>query len=430
MAKAHASAPPAGNQDETLGQQLTQQFAAPGAQRLPYAELALPRRIARQRQHHYVGQSNQQHKPHHRHQNAQRAAVLHVIAGKALGIRQAQHRRLLTLHGRPAQADIRRGLKQRLKLRQRLRPVHTGSKPSDQPHAPPGLVGDIEFAVFRRITPRIQLSPILQWNPEVSRPARLNTFKAFCGNAHNGDGHAANVERLSQHVWVASEAPRPIVVADYGDGRVSSLVRISEAAAQRQIHAQPREECPAHHVAFSLFGLGPIAHGHFAIRERHKRHEQGECLVLLPQRVVHGVGKRLLGVDGACPARRIGRPQIHQALWIAYRQRFEQHCIHHTEHRGIGADSQRQRQDRSDRKPRTLQQRTQAEAQIAPHLVQPHKAAPDIEALLRCPHIAELAPRLPFRVVAVQAFALQVVGLEFQVCLNLRAKIFRTALAL
>ena len=79
-AKTQASAPPTDNENKALCQQLTEKLAASGAQSLAQGKLALARCIARREQHSHVGKRDEQHKPDHGHENAQRIAVLLVIA--------------------------------------------------------------------------------------------------------------------------------------------------------------------------------------------------------------------------------------------------------------------------------------------------------------------------------------------------------------
>ena len=129
--------------------------------RQPHRKLALPRRVPRHQEHDHVAQSDQQDQPHHCHQHAQRLAVHLVVSGEALGILQAEYGSLLA-GLRISQPYICRRLKRGLELRDRLGFGHAGRKASNQPQAPPGGVGDVGLAVFRRIAPRIQFDAALQ----------------------------------------------------------------------------------------------------------------------------------------------------------------------------------------------------------------------------------------------------------------------------
>ena len=136
------------DQDETFGNQLPQEFAAPCAKREPKGELTLSACIARQQQHDHVGQCYQQHKSHHGHQDVEWIRVLRIESGKALCISEAQYRRLLALHWLAAQADKGGGLKPGLQLRYGLSLAYARSEPSDDLQAPPGWIVCVDLAVL------------------------------------------------------------------------------------------------------------------------------------------------------------------------------------------------------------------------------------------------------------------------------------------
>ncbi len=137
-------------------------------------------------------------------------------------------------------------------------------------------IGNVVLAIFQRIAPRIQFRAALQRNPEIGRPAAFDAFKALRRNADDRDRHAIHIQRLSQHVRVARKPPRPVVVADHGNGRMVRLVLFAEAAAARQLHAQAGEERAAHHVAFRFFRLRSVADCDLAARQRHVSHHRRE----------------------------------------------------------------------------------------------------------------------------------------------------------
>ncbi len=242
-----------------------------------------------------------------------------LVIAREIGIGQAQNRRLLSFRWR-AQAGISRTLKDGLQLRHRLHSAIAGNEASNQPQAPPCLVCDVVLPILQRIAPCIQFRAALQRNPEIGRPASLHTFKAFRRHSHDRDGHIVDEQCLPQYIGIAGKPPRPVVVADHGNGRMVRLVLFAEAAAAQQLHPQARKEGAAYHVAFRLFGFRFIAHGDPAVREWHVGHHGREPAVLMSQRIVDGIGERLRGIDGAGPARRIGSPQVHQPVWIAHRQ--------------------------------------------------------------------------------------------------------------
>ena len=253
------------HQQQTLGEQLAQQLAAPHAQRQPQRELSLPGGIAGHQQHHYIGERNQQHQANHGHQHAQRLAVHPVIPGKVFGICEAQHRRLLPRHRR-TQANIGRRLKYLLQTQDCLLAAYSGSQPPHELQAPPCRVLLIEFAFFRGIAQHIELDAILQRDPEVHGVARFCAFKTFRGYAYNGEGNALHIQCLPQHIRIAREAAGPVAVADHHGLCVVSLFLGSESASASQLHAQRAEKIPTHHVGFRRLRLRADAHIHFVRR--------------------------------------------------------------------------------------------------------------------------------------------------------------------
>ena len=62
--------------------------------------------------------------------------------------------------------------------------------------------------------------------------------------------------------------------------------------------------------------------------------------------------------------RRVLGPEHHQPVWVVIRDWPEQHGIQDTEHRGVGANRQRQGADRGDQEGSTLQERSNGEADV------------------------------------------------------------------
>jgi len=58
--------------------------------------------------------------------------------------------------------------------------------------------------------------------------------------------------------------------------------------------------------------------------------------------------------------------ELHEFLWVFYRQRPEQHDIHEAEEGGIGSDAQSQRKDRHRTERRRSRQRADCIAQVLP----------------------------------------------------------------
>jgi hypothetical protein len=57
-----------------------------------------------------------------------------------------------------------------------------------------------------------------------------------------------------------------------------------------------------------------------------------------------------------------------QLVWLLERQRLEQHAVHDTEHGAVGADPERQRQNRHRRERRGFDEGAQREPEILEHI--------------------------------------------------------------
>ena len=112
--------------------------------------------------------------------------------------------------------------------------------------------------------------------------------------------------------------------------------------------------------------------------------------------------------------RAIGIEHLHvvQAIRIAVRQRLEQHAVHHAEDRAVGADAERERDQRRRGKRRRAAQHAEGIADVLPQLGEKfrslHVSSPpfvDGDAFLpRAVVIAESLERQPAR--ALRGFAL------------------------
>jgi hypothetical protein len=94
-----------------------------------------------------------------------------------------------------------------------------------------------------------------------------------------------------EHRWTAPKSAVPVRVADYSDGRVLSLVFQGEAAPTNNLRGQPGEEITADLFAFSFLWRVAITHGHFPDAERSVRHEIGEYIIALAQRLKYRFGE-------------------------------------------------------------------------------------------------------------------------------------------
>ncbi len=218
-------------------------------------------------------------------------------------------------------------------------------------------------------------------------------------------------------------------MAEDGQRRVLAFIVIVETASQRQLDAQTGEVCAADHIAFGFLRLGAIPDCHPAAGQGHEGDHRRKPLRLLPERFINGIGEGFVGVDGAGPMWRVGRPQVHHALRIGYRQRTQQHRVHYAEDGGVGADAERERQHRGKRESRAVPQRPPSESHIAQKFFESHPAALHVEALLCGADAAEFPPGLPLGLFLSQSLVAKVIGLQFKMRLDLCGEIVCAALA-
>ncbi len=118
----------------------------------------------------------------------------------------------------------------------------------------------------------------------------------------------------------------------------------TEAAADCRLHAEHREELPRHDGAGNHRRLGADADRRGA--GRHLGHRDEAARALLPVLEV-GLRHRAVAAAGV-----VDLQQPHDPIRIWIRQRPQQHAVDDAEDGGRGADAERQRHDRDDRKSR------------------------------------------------------------------------------
>ncbi len=144
---------------------------------------------------------------------------------------------------------------------------------------------------------------------------------------------------------------------------MARLILLRKSAPARELYPQAGEEVSAHHLAFGHAGLRTIAHCNLLRGERHIRHHLHRRR-LPAQRIVDRIRERLIRIDRSRSARRVGGSQVENPRRIGHRKRLEQHCIHHAEDRGIGANAKRQRKHADQREPWPLLELAERVAQI------------------------------------------------------------------
>ena len=196
------------------------------------------------------------------------------------------------------------------------------------------------------------------------RHVRFCAIRQSCGRRQHADHDvraAADRDRAAEHVPIAAKHALPETVAQHQHAAAPGLVLVGqEAAAQRDRHAEQVEQPAADGGALNLARFAGADHGEQA---------RGVGFHLLEHPGVfphaHEVGGRDPVVPGAV---RIQHPDLVQAAGIPERQRLQQHAVHHAEDRAVGADAERERNQRDGGKRRRSPQRPQRVADVLPQL--------------------------------------------------------------
>ena len=190
---------------------------------------------------------------------------------------------------------------------------------------------------------------------------------------------------------IAAEIASPELFAEHDDVRRARLVfALREESSDERLDSQQVEPVRAHANALHSLGVGVVAN-----EIRRRAFDHGEADELRRARsIVDEVHRRarvavsLLRVHDA-----------HEAIGLRKRQRLEQHAVHDAEDRGVGADAERERDDRGERERRCGAKLSHRVADVVPEVV--HDVAPPLRGFDVAIDGADVAAR----VVEVSEFA-------------------------
>ena len=204
----------------------------------------------------------------------------------------------------------------------------------------------------------------------------VSPMKPWGVDADHGHGGIAHLERLAQRVELAPEAPAPVRVADDGVRHLVPVVRRGEQPANGRPDPEHFEEPTGHEPPTALFPAIPLETDLPGAEAALTGHQRREPIGLVPQLLELCVGHpRARSVGAPVPAAGptaslVGVGQHHQlARMRHHRQRRVQHAIPQLEDGGIGADAERQRQQRRRGESRPRRHRAQRVAQVLLHHV-------------------------------------------------------------
>ena len=180
------------------------------------------------------------------------------------------------------------------------------------------------------------------------------------GRHHADDfaGDAIDFDRLADDVAASGKPAPPETVRDDHNWQLTRLILgCCERTSHQRRHPQDLEKVVRHRCAVNLFS-GALAGQREALIPPHAHLLEGAAAFPPVGEVRRGdehVGQVLLVV---------GLPQDNEPVGICEGQRFQDDCVHDTEDRGRGADSQRKRQHCDGRKAGTLDERAHAVADV------------------------------------------------------------------
>ncbi len=251
---------------------------------------------------------------------------------------------------------------------------------------------------------------------QINRLGHFRSMKRVRRDTDNGEGRAIHANRLADDGGIAEKPALPVAMTDNRRGfRTGAVVRRSKRSAERGWHAQAIVVGAAHDLRGSEFGAVIGGDGHRTDPCECKYvGERGRVIAELFERRCRKRGSQLGTVRAGPAVPRVASNHAvlplqaverNQVLGILHRECTEEHCVHDAEHRGVGADAQREDGDRRSREADVPDQRPAREAQVAPEIVdqpQPEARPTLVLVLLDRP---ELDPRPSDRFVPRQSVA-------------------------
>jgi hypothetical protein len=315
--------------DQALNQELEHQPASRSAERRANAELAAARQAPRQLQARKVRARNEEDEAGRAGQERDRRSQ----GPAALGVERHDRGGGVLVAIRKEEAVLAcRGLH----VRDGLLDRHARFQAGDEPEVVSAVVGGFRWRQGHA-------------EPRVDRRAGREA-KGRRHHADNGVRIPGKPNRSAHHVRVAAEALPPQGLAQDG-GRVSGPhVRIGQCATQERRHAEDREVAAGDHPHVELRGIARAGEIHGRPKRVVGRKAIEGTRVALPVDEVagrHGVGLVTTVLS-------VGLPDPDEPIGMGIGEWLQDHLPRDAKHRGIGADPERQRQNRSGGKSRLL----------------------------------------------------------------------------
>ena len=344
---------PEQREEHALGEELRDEPPPAGAQREAHRDLAPPRGCAGQHQVGHVRAGEEQHRPHHRHQQrGHRGQARPHLAVTGVDGHRDRDARPRSCRGRRRDGGGQHG--------QRGGRLGGGGPRLEPPQAEEPAVG----APAKEIG--IHLPGIagargphdrLHHHGHVEVPERspLRAVEPFRGHADDGEAVAVEEDIPPHDPRLAVEPPPPQAVADHGHGvrPRRDVVARGEEAAKRRPHAEHVEVVAGGDDADDELGLaGRIHAGHDPAPGGQPALERAAAVAQLG---VLGIRQDAAPVPG----------DLDEALRLADRERPEERGAHQAEDGGIRPDAEGEREDGGGGEPRVVPERARPVAQVA-----------------------------------------------------------------
>ena len=204
-----------------------------------------------------------------------------------------------------------------------------------------------------------------------------------------------------------------------------TVVRRTQGASDERLHTKDVEELAARPEARRRTNLAAGRQVEAIHAPREDARER-----LLPRRDLAPDGirdRRVPRLEAAARAGHVDDVNVDEAAGIRHRQRAQPYGVYNLEECGVRPDAQRQGHDGDDRKPGIPRKDTDRVARILDEMFQPSPAPDVARGFLNLSHVAEIAPRLRYRVASRRAARDVVLGCEVEMRPDLGVEIVASA---
>ena len=243
--------------------------------------------------------------------------------------------------------------------------------------------------------PRI---PPREDDPDIRRPVDVEAVEPRRRDADDGVALAVNRQRASDDILTTTESGTPPARTDHRD----VVIRCIWRPADDRRDAESGEEIRRDLLDFTLGLLGAVNGDCRAILQAHEADDVRKDLSA--DRIEHiPIEERRHGLSApGFPVVVVGGEhlQLHEAVWVAYRQGTKQQVVDQAEERGVGADAERERERDDGREDRSLPEHSDGVPRVLHERIDqrepPRVAMPFAERCRQAEFEESVAPRVRF----------------------------------